>query len=43
MLTTRYVPESKALLGWHFVGKALRDGRPVPDDGVTLEQQENSK
>ncbi len=21
---------------WHFVGKRLRDGRPVPPDGVTL-------
>lgn len=21
---------------WHFVGTTLRDGRPVPADGVTL-------
>lgn len=24
------------MLAWHFVGKTLRDGRPVPADGVTL-------
>lgn len=24
------------LLGWHFVGSTLRDGRPVPPDGVWL-------
>jgi len=23
-------------LAWHFVGGALRDGRPVPEDGETL-------
>ena len=27
---------SKEVLAWHFVGDALRDGRPVPADGVTL-------
>lgn len=24
------------MLAWHFVGDTLRDGRPVPADGVTL-------
>jgi len=28
---------SEAILGWHFVGESLRDGRPIPDDGVTLQ------
>ena len=28
------------VLAWHFVGKRLRDGRPVPKDGVWLEHQE---
>ena len=23
-------------LAWHFVGRTLRDGRPVPADGVEL-------
>lgn len=23
-------------LAWHFVGDRLRDGRPIPEDGVTL-------
>ena len=23
-------------LAWHFVSDTLRDGRPVPADGVTL-------
>ena len=27
---------SKEVLAWHFVGDALRDGRPVPADNVTL-------
>jgi hypothetical protein len=27
----------KTILAWHFVGEKLRDGRPVPADGVTLE------
>jgi hypothetical protein len=26
-------------LAWHFVGDTLRDGRPVPADGVTLKQE----
>jgi hypothetical protein len=26
-------------LAWHFVGDTLRDGRPVPDDGVVLRQR----
>ena len=25
-----------SVLAWHFVGDTLRDGRPVPADGVTL-------
>src|SRR5574337_381561 len=25
------------ILAWHFVGDKLRDGSPVPDDGVWLE------
>ena len=25
-----------AVLAWHFVGNMLRDGTPVPDDGVVL-------
>ena len=28
---------SGTILGWHFVGESLRDGRPIPDDGVTLQ------
>ena len=28
---------SRSRLAWHFVGEKLRDGRPVPDDGVWLE------
>jgi hypothetical protein len=24
---------------WHFVGKTLRDGRPIPADGVTLKHE----
>jgi hypothetical protein len=27
---------TKSILAWHFVGKKLRDGRPIPRDGVTL-------
>ena len=27
---------SKTILAWHFVGAALRDGRPLPADGETL-------
>lgn len=27
---------TETLLGWHFVGDSLRDGRPIPDDGVPL-------
>lgn len=27
---------SKSILAWHFVGETLRDGSPVPADGVTL-------
>jgi hypothetical protein len=30
---------SKEVLAWHFVGDALRDGRPVPADGVTLKHK----
>ena len=26
------------ILAWHFVGKTLRDGRPIPSDGEWLEQ-----
>jgi hypothetical protein len=26
----------KTVLAWHFVGAALRDGSPIPADGVTL-------
>ncbi len=25
------------ILAWHFCGDTLRDGSPIPDDGVTLE------
>lgn len=27
------------LLGWHFVGDTLRDGRPIPPDGVWLRHE----
>jgi hypothetical protein len=27
---------SKTIRAWHFVGDTLRDGSPVPDDGVRL-------
>lgn len=27
---------SESVFGWHFVGAALRDGRPVPPDGEWL-------
>ena len=27
---------TKKMRGWHFVGKTLRDGSPVPKDGVWL-------
>ena len=27
---------SKTIRAWHFVGNMLRDGSPVPDDGVRL-------
>jgi len=30
---------SKDVLAWHFVGDALRDGRPIPADGVTLKHE----
>ena len=30
---------SKKVLAWHFVRDALRDGRPVPADGVTLKHK----
>ena len=30
---------SKDVLAWHFVGDALRDGRPIPADGVTLKHK----
>ena len=30
---------SKDVLAWHFVGDALRDGRPIPVDGVTLKHK----
>ena len=26
-------------LGWHFIGKTLRDGRPIPRDGEWLEHE----
>src|SRR5574337_1301621 len=26
----------ESVLAWHFVGDALRDGRPVPSDGEVL-------
>lgn len=28
-----------SVLGWHFVGSALRDGRPIPEDGKILHQE----
>ena len=30
---------SDSVLAWHFVGPTLRDGRPVPADGVTLRHE----
>ena len=30
---------SKDVLAWHFVGDTLRDGRPIPADGVTLKHK----
>ena len=30
----------KSVLAWHFVGETLRDGQPIPDDGVWLEHTE---
>jgi hypothetical protein len=30
---------SKDVLAWHFVGDDLRDGRPIPADGVTLKHK----
>ena len=30
---------SKEVLAWHFVGDSLRDGRPIPDNGVTLKHK----
>jgi hypothetical protein len=30
---------SEDVLAWHFVGDALRDGRPIPADGVTLKHK----
>ena len=30
---------SKDVLAWHFVGETLRDGRPIPADGVTLKHK----
>ncbi len=29
--------KKKPVLAWHFVGKTLRDGSPIPVDGVWLE------
>ena len=29
--------ETTAIEAWHFVGSTLRDGSPIPDDGVWLE------
>lgn len=29
--------EDAMIAAWHFVGETLRDGRPVPEDGVWLE------
>ena len=29
----------KTIKAWHFVGKTLRDGRPVPKDGVWLKHE----
>ena len=30
---------SEQIYGWHFVGSKLRDGRPVPKDGVWLRHE----
>ena len=36
-MTTKHKPaRGKRNLAWHFCGSALRDGRPVPVDGVML-------
>src|ERR1035437_6892805 len=29
-------PKTKTIQAWHFVGATLRDGSPIPADGVTL-------
>lgn len=29
--------DTETVYGWHFVGATLRDGRPIPPDGVWLE------
>lgn len=31
-----YTPKNGEVLAWHFVNSTLRDGRPVPADGVEL-------
>lgn len=28
--------KQKTIYGWHFIGKTLRDGTPIPPDGVWL-------
>ena len=30
---------AEKIYGWHFTDKTLRDGRPVPDEGIWLEHE----
>lgn len=34
--------KQKTIRGWHFVGDTLRDGSPIPDDGVWLPKIEGA-
>ncbi len=29
----------RGMMGWHWVGETLRDGRPIPRDGEWLEHE----